>query len=103
MTAVRDATAGQLALHIGTGRIGELIGMAIELHDIAEGILAIDHPVGLLAGIVVAHLLHALTATIFFDQLDAALEIRVLYAEMKQAGPPVFERLAFRFGLWKFE
>src|SRR5688500_17713552 len=42
MTAVRD-TAAQSPSHICTGRIGELVGVAVELDNIAEGVFAIDH------------------------------------------------------------
>src|SRR5271166_5167515 len=77
--------------------------MAIELDDVAEGVLAIHHPVGLLAGIIVSHLLHPLTAAERLDQLDASFQILVLETEVKQARPPVFERLLFRFGPWELE
>src|SRR5215210_8320804 len=77
--------------------------MAVQFHNIAERILAIDHAIRFFAGIIVAHLLHPLPSAILLDQPDPAFEIGILNAEMKELRPPIFERDLLGFGLRKLE
>src|SRR5215213_7462219 len=77
--------------------------MAVQFHDVAERILAIDHAIRLFAGIIMAHLLHPLASAILLDQFDPAFEIGILNAEMKELRPPVFEGHLLGFGLRKLE
>src|SRR5215216_5550584 len=77
--------------------------MTVQLHDVAERILAINHAIGLLAGIIMAHLLHPLASAILLDQFDPAFEIGILNAEMKELRPPIFEWHRLGLGLRKLE
>src|ERR1044072_7211938 len=77
--------------------------MTVDLDDIAERILAIDHAIGFLARAVRAHLPHALPAAVLLDELDAALEVRILDAEMEETRPPILEGAPLWLGLRELE
>src|SRR5215212_11620037 len=77
--------------------------MAVQFHDVAERILAIDHAIRLFAGIIMANLLHPLPSAILLDQPDPAFEVGILNAEMKELRPPVFEGHRLGLGLRKLE
>src|SRR5215212_5955860 len=91
------------ASDVGAGRISQLVGVAVDLDDVAEGVLAIDHAIGLLSWIVVADLSHALAPAMLLDELDATLEVGVLDAEVEQAGTPVLEGAALGLGARELE
>ena len=65
--------------------------MAVNLKDVSERVFHVDHPVRLLARIVVAGLRHAFPATGGDDALGQFLDVRVLHAEVENAGFPVLE------------
>src|SRR4030095_16264848 len=77
--------------------------MAVDLDDIAERILAIDHAIGFLAREVMAHLPHARRAAVMLDELDAALEVRIMKREVEEPGPPILEGAPLRLGLRELE
>src|SRR5215212_3879505 len=65
--------------------------MAVDLDNVAERILAIDHAIRLLARVVMANLSHTQLSAVLLDTLDERLDVRILEAEMKDPGFPVFE------------
>src|SRR4029453_4446119 len=97
------AACDALRSDVSAGRVSELVGGAIELNDIAERVLAVDHAVRFLAGEVVAHLLHPLAAAKRLDELHAFLELLVLQAKVEEPRPPIFEGLLLGPGLGKLE
>src|SRR5579883_2323187 len=75
---------------IGAGGVGQLVRVRVDLDDVAPRILAVDHTIGFLARIVVAHW-HALLTAALHDLFRQGLDLWVGDAEMENAGLPIFE------------
>src|SRR6266540_4983040 len=87
---------------VGTSGIGELVAVAVDLEDVPEWVLAVDHPVRLLAGVVVPHG-HPLLASRFDDALRESFDVGVLDAEVEHACFPVLEIAPRRLGSAELE
>src|SRR5262245_2647219 len=79
---------------IGAGRIRQLVGMRVDFDNVAPGILAVDHAIRLLSGIIVTDG-HSLLATGRNDLFRQLLDVRICDAEMKDARLPIF-KIVFR-------
>src|SRR6266545_1987205 len=101
-TKVRGSGCWPRPSLVGPRRVGQFVAVAVDLDDVAERVLAVDHPVGLLTGVVVAHR-HPLLPTGGDDPRGESLEVRILDAEVEYAAFPVLELGTWRLRLAELE
>ena len=96
------AAAGLGGALIGARGVGQFITVRVDFDEISERVFAIHHAVGLLSWIVFADG-HPLLAAVGHDFGRQALDVRVLYAKMKDPGFPIFEVVLSFLRVAKFE
>ncbi|EAP79443.1 hypothetical protein NAS141_16539 [Sulfitobacter sp. NAS-14.1] len=91
-----------MRLAIGTGGIGQLVAVAVQLEHDAKGVFDIDHAIGFIIGEVFAHR-HPLLATCRDNLGQQVFEVGILNGEMERAVLAEIQRVCGRVVAVKFK